>query len=436
MPESRVLVVGTTNDYIRMLDDRFGDHLVFVTDIQEHQRRLEFYLHDSNEVVCDLSDHDGVLSALKSHLDRHALKVSGVVCFDCESMPLAACLAPTFGVSYPSSETIAICRNKYVSKNFWRKSGILCPEFVLIRNSEDAVEFQKRIGGPIVIKPLTGSGSEFVSLCEDELDCRRACRHLQMGILSSINQRLYSADNIPGKDFDPRMDYLAEEYIGGVEYSCDFVIDGDRLDIIRIARKFPAPNMVLGTTMAYYLPASLPAGLTAEELQHQLIHASHAVGLKRAIGMVDFRVHHNLTYLLELTPRPGGDCLPELIKAGSGFDILGAAIDFSEGKKITFPPVDRWIPLVGLRLPAPAEGIIENIGDCKIRKDPRVLSSTLKRQPGENIILPPGNYGLWNLGTVIFKPTGEHQIEIECREIIDKLRLDMVEPSCTTVPVH
>lgn len=434
MHNNRILVVGTTNDYIKLLSDRFGDRLLFVTDIPEANGRIGFRLNDIDEVICDMANRDAVISALRSHLIEHKLELAGVTCFDCESMMVASYLALTFGLPYPGPEAVTNCRNKYESKRLWHDNKIACPESILVRTAADVIEFQNRLNRPVIIKPLTGTGSEFVHYCESRLDCMRASFRLHKGILSHKNQRLYAAENIEGYNIDPRMVYVAEEYISGREYSCDFVLDNNDLKIIRIARKYPAPDMPVGTIMAYLLPAFLPGGLNLNDFGDQLYRACRAIGLKRAMGMVDFMVHHGQAYLLELTPRPGGDCLPELIEASCGFDILGAALDFAEGHKVRIPLEDQWTTLVGMRLPANSEGIIDSIDDSEIKKDHRVVSSILRRQVGDNIALPPDNYELWNLGTVIFRPTDPHQIETDCREIRNKLRMALRAPLWVKTP--
>jgi len=433
MPEHRILVVGTTNDYIELLNRRFNGRLLFITEFSERDKRTGPLSDEDNEVFCDLSDREAVISDLRSFLAGSDYKISGVACFDCESMLMASYIAGFLRLPYPTPESVTSCRSKHESKRLWKENGVSCPESTLVRKAEDAIDFQSRLNRPVIIKPLTGSGSEFVYYCDGRLDCLRACFRLQKGISSRGNQRLYSSGSAGEPGIDPRVVYAAEEYIVGREYSCDFVLAGGNLDIIRIARKYPAPGLPVGTIMAYLLPAILPGGLDREEFRDQLYHACRSLGLERALGMVDFIVHHGRAYLLELTPRPGGDCLPELIRASSGFDILGAALDFSENKAIRIPPEREWTSLVGLRLPAESEGIIEEIDQTSISDDPRLISCNLRRQAGDSIVLPPDNYELWNLGTVIFRPTNPHQIERDCREIRGKLRLKMRAPSWATI---
>ena len=65
-----------------------------------------------------------VLEALVRHLETWQLTLDGVVCYDCESMALAARLAGAYGLSYPGVQSVTNCRDKFRSKTLWQKAGL------------------------------------------------------------------------------------------------------------------------------------------------------------------------------------------------------------------------------------------------------------------------------------------------------------------------
>jgi biotin carboxylase len=180
-----------------------------------------------------------------------------------------------------------------------------------------------------------------------------------------------------------------------------------------------------GTTLAYVLPSRLPGPLRIDPFRLQLRNAARALGLNRAVCMVDFIMHEGGAYLLEMTPRPGGDCLPQTIFQSCGLDMLGLALDFAEGKPIVLPVASSWIRLVGLRLMAKKSGMIKNIDDRELRQDSRVKELRLKRRPGQRVVLPPDDYESRLLGHVIFKPATPQSIKTECDELESKLTLEI-----------
>ena len=133
--------------------------------------------------------------------------------------------------------------------------------------------------------------------------------------------------------------------------------------------------------------------------------------------MVDFIVQADRALLIEMTPRPGGDCLPPLIRHSCGLDTLGAALDFAAGRPVALPAPEAWRRLAGLRVLARREGVIDALDDRLLRADPRVLECVFKVGPGHRVSLPPADYDSRILGHVIFVPSGPAGLEPECRQL-------------------
>ena len=432
MSNRRVLVVGTTADYIDIISGRFPERAIFITDVKERARATEPSLDPDEELLCDLSQPEQVAAAVRKHLDQWVMEPSGIACFDCESMPTAAYIADFFGLAYPSGEAVAACRDKYVCKQVWRHASLPCPDVELVHNAADAIRFLQKANIPVVLKPLTGSGSEFIFLCSTEDECVAAINTLQSGLAGHPDSRMYVSYVSEGREIDPRVVFIAEECVQGDEYSCDFTFDEDHVEIIRIARKILDPKQAFGTTLAYLLPSPLPEGLDEYIFRKQLRTAAKSLGLNRAICMLDFIVRDNQAFMIELAPRPGGDCLPPLLLNSGGMDILGCTLDFAEGHPIVSSTSLQWQPFVGVRLLAACSGEIEQIDSSALLTDRRVVECHLKRDPGHRVVLPPDDYESRLLGHVIFKPTGPDNLERECVEIASKLKIEMKRKTCAT----
>jgi len=433
MSNRRVLVVGTTADYIDIINRRFPQRAVFITDVNERAKATEPRPSSEDELLCDLSQPEQVAVALRRHLSRWRMELSGITCFDCESMATAAFIAHSFGLSYPSTKAVAKCRDKYVCKQVWRQADLPCPDVELVHSASDAISFLHKINGPAVLKPLTGSGSELILLCSTEDECVVAFNTLQSRLAHHLDSRMYAPYVFDGRKIDPRRVFVIEEFVQGDEYSCDFTVDGNHVEIIRIARKILDPKQAFGTTLAYLLPSPLPEGLDEEIFCNQLRIAAKSLGLDRTICMLDFVVRDNRAFMIELAPRPGGDCIPPLLLNSGGIDILGCTLDFAEGHPFIPDTSLQWRPLVGVRLFAKCSGEIEQIDSSALLKDHRLVESHLKRGLGHRVVLPPDDYESRLLGHVIFEPTGPESIENECIEIASKLKIEMKSQLCTTV---
>ena len=425
MLDKRLLVVGTTSDYIDHIRTRYPGRALFVTDPAERDAAVETDPGPADELLCDLQTSSRVRHELNTHLNRWRIEICGVACYDCESLGLAADLAKQFGLPFPASAAIVASRNKFLSKQIWQKATVPCPQTEVVRNLSDALRFMDQIEKPVIIKPLTGSGSELLFKCDNRSDCARAIDLIGRKLAAHANIRMYRPEKWGTVEMDPHRELVIEEFVDGREYSCDFMIDGNQVDIIRLAKKIPARDQAVGTTLAYVLPSRLPEPLQTEKFQAQLRNAASALGLNRALCMVDFILHEGVAYLLEITPRPGGDCLPQTIFHSCGLDMLGLALDFAEGKSIALPAASSWVQLVGLRFIAKKSGMIKKIDDRALRRDSRVKELRLKRRPGQRVVLPPDDYESRLLGHVIFKPAKSQSIETQCDELGSKLVVEI-----------
>lgn len=413
----KVLVVGTTPDYIDWIRAAAPGRALFLTDKETRLHAIEPPPLPDEEILCDLEDVTLVRNALAKHFHQWQISLDGIACFDCESMELAAILAVDFSLPYPSPQSIRLCRDKYATKSLWRQHGVNCPQVRLVQSAAEACDFLLELDGPCVIKPLSGSGSELVFLCASQKACEETMRTIQRELMLRGAQRLYK------KRYSS---ILAEEFIGGEEYSCDAVIMEDRVEIVRLTRKILAPAAPFGTTLGYVLSAYPPEGVKVGELERLLWQGAKALGFSHAICMADFLVCENELVLLEMTPRPGGDCLPFLLRCSRQLDILLLTLDLAQQRPLALterPPEDR--PSIGLRLHARQPGVVREINSQLLQRDPRILEINLLRNPGHLVTMPPADYDSWYLGHVIFRAAPGVALESQCHEVGQQLVLEI-----------
>jgi hypothetical protein len=155
------------------------------------------------------------------------------------------------------------------------------------------------------------------------------------------------------------------------------------------------------------------------------LQSATALGIDRAVCMLDFMVHQDRISLLELAPRPGGDCLPFLIKHGFGVDMPKLLLDFSRRKPLPIRlPLDGK-PLVGLRVHARVSGILQRVDTRSLKKDDRVEQISLTRSCGHCITLPPADYESWLLGHIVFAPDLSDNIAVQCNNLLEKIGVEV-----------
>ncbi len=427
-PEMKTLVVGTTDDYMQWIRESDHEACLFLTDNAVLRQRTKPG-KKSDELVWDLSNYAEVQSELRRYLSKNGVCLNGIACFDCESLELAASIAQAYALPYPTVQAVNNCRDKYVSKQIWRQYGLPTPRTRIVQTPEEAVDAQNDYGGRIVLKPNGGSGSELIFSCISRQDCRRNFTRIKHGLKKRSHHRLYTTYE------KGRRRILAEEFIPGEEYSCDFIIKNNRVDIIRIARKIISTRKPFGTASAYLVPAQLPKGITRKAFNHLLIRSASVLGINRAICMIDFKVDGDQVVLLELTPRPGGDCIPFLLRRSFGLDILTLTLNFYRERSIEqyqrqfaggFFYEDRVAKIknyVALRLHAQEKGVLEDVDTRRLFKDPRVLEIHIIRKPGHRIVLPPDDYESWLLGHIVFEPEFTRDPADQCLDLFSQIKV-------------
>lgn len=413
----KVMVVGTTSDYIHILRQSMPGRAIFLTDETVRQRATETPPPRDEEIVARLDQVHQVRAALRHHLEVTESTLDGVVCFDDESMELAARLAADYRMPYPSVDAVRRCRDKFRTKIHWQRAGVPCPASVRVWELAEAMDFVRRLDRAVVIKPSLGAGSEMVHQVADTAEMERIFPILQQRLAQRRQHPLYRPLD---SDTSP---LIVEELVQGEEYSCDFAIDGPKLRILRTARKVFLPGGHLGAVLAYVAPDHPP--LRPDELEELLRKAAQALDIHCAICMVDLRVRDGQPMLLELAPRPGGDCLPPLINHAYGLDMYSLALDFASGSLNLNDPPPAMTQHVGLRLLASKAGVIQRLNADAIARDPRVREVRLIRARGHRVRLPPVDYEGWLLGHVIFAPDPEVSVRRQCLALRETLVVEM-----------
>jgi len=401
----KIAVVGTTSDYIDLLRKKAPGKLLFITGASIRKKAREKAPDPEEEVLCDLSCPEVVIEQLKAHLKSHNLVINGISCFDCESMALAAHLASALNLSYHSLNTIKACRDKSVTRDLWTQNDVETPQAQCIASAPAAMAFFTQMGMPCVLKPVDGSGSERVYRCDTALACETAYHTI--------------------RSLQEQVDVIIETFVEGNEYSCDFFIDHQGARPIRFTRKIHAPITVFGTIMAYELVDFPRGNISPKNFDRLLMKAARALGIKRGICMLDFIVTETGASLLEMTPRPGGDCLPWLIEKGMDLDILSLNITLGAQPDFQFQPSRRFSSLVGLRIHGHRAGTLKDIDTSRLMRDSRVREVYIKHKSGHVIQLPPEDYDSWNLGHILFKPSTFISCEQQCIHLLSLLDIDI-----------
>ena len=210
-----------------------------------------------------------------------------------------------FGIPGTSPKTADLFRDKARMKNALRAAGLPCARHRLVTKIEDALDFVREVGLPIVLKPPAGAG------------CKATWR------IRSIEELRSALAAVRPSPEDPT---LAEEFLQGQEFCFDTLVTGGKIRFENVSRYYPGPLEVTENPWiqwAVVQPRVLSKDLDdAREMGRKAIHA---LGLKSGFTHMEWfrRVDGSLA-IGEIAARPPGANFVEMMGWGHETDMYRA----------------------------------------------------------------------------------------------------------------
>ncbi|GHF69385.1 argininosuccinate lyase [Streptomyces mashuensis] len=261
--------------------------------------------------VADTTDPRAVLDVAAEL--RHEGEVRGVTSSSEYYVPVAATVARALGLPGPDPQRVTSCRHKGEQRRTLHAAGVPVPGFAVVTTEAEAEEAALRLGPPVVVKPVLGSGSLGVRLCPDG---RTAAKHAADLLSRTANERGMSL---------PR-EVLVESYLTGREFS----VETFGTDVVTVVAKHvgPLPDFV---ETGHDVPAAVPDGLH-DELADVAVRAVRALGLGWGAAHTEIRLEDGRAHVVEVNPRLAGGRIPDLVRLALGTDLVRAQVAAALGE--------------------------------------------------------------------------------------------------------
>lgn len=308
--------------------------------------------------VLDTADEAAVLDACRS------LEPSGVTSSSEYFIATAASVARELRLPAADPGAIARCRDKAMQRELLAAAGVPVPGFRAVESIEDAVAAADDLGHPVVLKPVSGSGSVGVRLCVDSDEVEA---HAAALLETAVNER---GIPIPGR-------VLVEELAIGPEYSAE-VFEGRVLGVVQ--KHVSAAPFFL--EVGHDFPASL------EEDDVAAVHAVTEAAVE-ALGVTFGPTHAELRLtaagpvIIEVNPRLAGGNIPELVRHACGIDLVTETLRLVTGGRPHLDATRMRHSSIRFLL-APAEGTLEAVdGIDEAAAVEHVVDVRVTRSPGD-----------------------------------------------------
>lgn len=210
---------------------------------------------------------------------------------------------PSFG----PYESVVILQNKDKFRQFLSENGFNVPWAYSFSSVDEAWENRRTFSYPLIVKPTDSAGSKGCTRVDFEKDLQSA---LEYAMKYSISKHL-----------------IVEEFIEkrGCSSDTDSYAQNGQLKFVSYSSQHFDVNAVNPYTPAAY---SWPSTFTQEEeayLTSEIQRLITLLKLKTAVFNIEVRVGTNgKPYIMELTPRGGGNRLCEMLRYATGVDMITA----------------------------------------------------------------------------------------------------------------
>jgi hypothetical protein len=192
------------------------------------------------------------------------------------------------GVAGTDPETADLFRDKARMKDELRRHGLPCARHRLIRRWQDAEEFVREVGLPVVLKPPAGMG------------CKATWRIGTADELRAALAALHASPERPA---------LAEEFLRGREYSFETITIGGEVRFSSFTRYYPTPLEVMDTPWIQWVVVfpRVIAGPEFDDARDLGLRAVRALGLETGFTHMEwFRRDDGSLAIGEIAARPPG----------------------------------------------------------------------------------------------------------------------------------
>ena len=334
-------------------------------------------------------------------------KIDGIMSFGVDpGVVTAAYVAEKLGLPTPPLESVEILQNKDKFRDFLERNGFNCPFHKSYSLKDEAL--QDKYDFPVIVKPVDSAGSKGCVRVDELKDLPRA---IDAALAESHAKR-----------------FIIERFLEKVGYSTDsdcFSVN-DELVFCSFNCQFfdrEASNP--------YAPAGFFWPSTIEEDQQRYLRSElqrliRLLHLGTSVYNVEARVAADgKAYIMEVSPRGGGNRLSEMLKLATGQDLIENAVRFALGYNLApmAEPSYRgiWAEVV-VHSNRVGRFVSADVVDSKVAQ--QIVQRDMWVNPGDQISSFTG--ANQTIGTLVLKFEDENSAEMALSSVHSWLNVKVV----------
>jgi carbamoylphosphate synthase large subunit len=321
-------------------------------------------------------------------------KIDGIMSFGVDPGVVSASYVqqqmglPSFG----PYESVCILQNKDRFRDFLSKHGFNVPKAKGYSSVKEAVVDQDSFDYPVIVKPTDSAGSKGVTRVNNRNQLKKAVEH---AIDKSLSGHIIIEDFIEKQGCSSDTD--------------SFSVDGKLKFISFNSQRFDVNASNPYTPAAYSWPSTF-TNEQEEYLTSEIQRLITLLGMKTNIYNIETRIGTDgKPYIMELTPRGGGNRLCEMLHYATGVDMITAMTRYIVGDSVPVieqkPYCGHWAEII---LHADKEGVFDHL-DISKDMPAEIVEKDLWVKKGDKVNAFKGANDA--IGTLVLKFSSSKELE-------------------------
>ena len=323
--------------------------------------------HKYSDEYCNVSiiDKDAVLK------EAQRLQIDGILSHAVDpGVVTAAYVAEKMGLPFQCSyKTACILQDKHLFRKFLSDNGFNCPNAKGYNNIEEALNDVNYFSWPVIVKPVDSAGSKGVTRVDDKSKLKEA---IEFALSESHNGYFIIEDFLEKQGFST-----------GSE---SFVVDG-KLLYNGFYDQYFDKNAINPYTPSAEVWPSIMEQKYQEEIKSELQRLFTLLGVTTGLFNVECRVCTNgKAYLMEVSPRAGGNRLAEMLNYAADVNINAAETRKALGLSIENMHEPNYKGHFAiLVLHSDKTGVFQSVEIASKFKKEHVIEEELRIKEGDNV---------------------------------------------------
>ena len=309
--KKKIMLLGGSRYLLPVIDaaHQLGLHVITCDYLPDN------FAHKYADEYCNVSiiDKEATLAAARR------LQIDGILSFACDpGVTTAAYVAEQMGL--PASgpyESVCILQNKGLFRQFLRDNGFTVPTAKGYGSISEALQDTELFHWPVIVKPADSAGSKGVTRVDTPEQLEESIRY--------------------ALQFSHCDEFIIEDFIEKQGFSSDsdgFSVNGELKFVSFSSQRFDENASNPYTPAAFSWPASLTAE-HQQELASELQRLIKLLGMQTSVYNIEVREGTDgKAYIMELSPRGGGNRLSEMLRYATGVDLITNTVRAAVGMEV------------------------------------------------------------------------------------------------------